>query len=904
MTQTPTPPDNATSLRVLHVVNGEHFSGAERVQSHLGRCLPTLGITADFACVRPGKFADLLDQKRTGDESWGRCHRVAMRFKFDLTAAVRLTRLVRREDYDLLHAHTPRTAMLTAPVAAWTGRPWVYHVHSPATRDSARSLLNRINGAIERFCVRYATAIITVSQSLRTDCIGRGLSADRVHVVPNGVPISTRPPHQPPAPGGPLVLGMIALHRPRKGLEIALQAIAGLGGGDDLTPVRLRVIGPFENSLYRDQILDLVDALGVGDQVEWVGYTDDVATQLEQIDALVLPSLYGEGMPMVVLEAMAAGVPVLATNVEGTPEAITDGVEGLLAQPGDVLELREIIERLASGAADWSAMSAAAVATHARRLSDHAMAAATAAVYRQLFSHQPPAPVAEAAKAFVGNPPVAEAAKAFGGNPPVAEAAKAFGCDPPVAEAAKASGCDPSEALAASATGTPSATVAVLLVEDNEIDARIVQRLLRRANSLDGSAAEFVVTVTRTLAEAVAAVAAKKYDIVLSDLNLPDAFGSQTVATLLGACERTPVVALTGLDEEMIAVEAMRNGASDYFCKDNLTTAALTRTIHYAIERQRVIERLRTVHQQKLGAMAAQREAEARAAVADDLRVAKEAAERANRSKSEFLANMSHELRTPLHGMLSFARFGVRRIDSAGRDKLLEYFKQIEESGEVLLRLLNDLLDLSKLEAGRHDFNFAAVNLAQRLATQVAVFDGSMAERKLTISCRVQPELAEVTADVERIDQVIRNLLSNAVKFAPRGSTIQVWIRNRQATVRLAVGDRGPGIPPDELQMIFDKFAQSTTTKTKAGGTGLGLSICQEIVAAHGGRIGAANRSEGGARFWFELPRVGAETSPVAELPDDELVDVTLSDLDPADSVRLPVASICRSSSRRRSAAP
>ena len=242
---------------------------------------------------------------------------------------------------------------------------------------------------------------------------------------------------------------------------------------------------------------------------------------------------------------------------------------------------------------------------------------------------------------------------------------------------------------------------------------------------------------------------------------------------------------------------------------------------------------------------------------------------------------MSHELRTPLHGLLSFARFGVRRIDTAGRDKLLGYFAQIEESGGVLLRLLNDLLDLSKLEAGRHDFTFSAVNLTQRMASQIAVFDGSMAERRLSIKCRVDPALLDVRADTQRIDQVIRNLLSNAVKFAPRDSQINIWLRNRPGVVRLSIGDRGPGIPPEELQLIFDKFAQSTATKTKAGGTGLGLSICREIIAAHHGRIGAANRSDGGARFWFELPVAGKIEAQSCD-EEDELFDETLWDLDPA----------------------
>ncbi len=123
-------------LKVLHVVNGEHFSGAERVQSHLGRCLPRFGVTAGFACVKPGKFAELL---REQEGHWGKGYDASMQNRFDFRAAVRVRDLVREYGYQLLHAHTPRTAMITSIAAKLTGLPWIYHVHSPAARDSRQA---------------------------------------------------------------------------------------------------------------------------------------------------------------------------------------------------------------------------------------------------------------------------------------------------------------------------------------------------------------------------------------------------------------------------------------------------------------------------------------------------------------------------------------------------------------------------------------------------------------------------------------------------------------------------------------------------------------------------------------------------------------------------------------------
>ena len=176
---------------------------------------------------------------------------------------------------------------------------------------------------------------------------------------------------------------MIALMRARKGLEIAIEAVSQLRNrGDDVV---LRVIGPFETDEYRIAIEDQIDQLRMHEGIERVGFTKDVPAELAKLDAMVLPSLFGEGLPMVVLEAMAAAVPVIATRVEGTPEAVTHGVEGLLAEPRDPGSLANAISELVTGNYDWTTMSEAAFQTHAARFSDHAMARGTAEVYRRLL---------------------------------------------------------------------------------------------------------------------------------------------------------------------------------------------------------------------------------------------------------------------------------------------------------------------------------------------------------------------------------------------------------------------------------------------------------------------------------------------------------------------------------------
>ena len=241
---------------------------------------------------------------------------------------------------------------------------------------------------------------------------------------------------------------------------------------------------------------------------------------------------------------------------------------------------------------------------------------------------------------------------------------------------------------------------------------------------------------------------------------------------------------------------------------------------------------------------------------------AKQEADRANLAKSTFLANMSHELRTPLHGILSFTRFGLKKATTAKPEKLLSYFQQIEGSGELLLSLLNDLLDLAKLESGKMSFEFQEANLKPLVDVVADEFRVRLFEQQLRVACHLPEEPISAVIDPTRFQQIVRNLMGNAVKFSPEQGTIHLKVERREASILLSVQDEGPGIPEGELQAVFEKFIQSSNTKTNAGGTGLGLAICREIVAAHHGKIWVENAPEGGAVFCVELP-VAEEGSPL-----------------------------------------
>jgi PAS domain S-box-containing protein len=243
-----------------------------------------------------------------------------------------------------------------------------------------------------------------------------------------------------------------------------------------------------------------------------------------------------------------------------------------------------------------------------------------------------------------------------------------------------------------------------------------------------------------------------------------------------------------------------------------------------------------------------------------ELRRAVDAAQRANQAKSEFLAKMSHELRTPMHAILSFARLGAQRSGggSVEPDKLAHYFRRIDQSGSRLLALVNDLLDLSRLEAGRMRYDFGQhdlLSLAGSVVQELAPLAGSAGVRLAVEDAGGE---RSVRCDPLRVAQVLRNLLSNAIRFTPAGGEVRVRLEAEAEAVRVTVEDTGVGIPAEELESIFESFVQSSRTRSNAGGTGLGLPICREIVEAHGGRIWAEVRSGGGSRLVFVLPRGGA----------------------------------------------
>ena len=215
---------------------------------------------------------------------------------------------------------------------------------------------------------------------------------------------------------------------------------------------------------------------------------------------------------------------------------------------------------------------------------------------------------------------------------------------------------------------------------------------------------------------------------------------------------------------------------------------------------------------------------------------------------------MSHELRTPMHGILSFTELGLKRLDSLSQEKLRQYLENIQISGTRLLYLLNDLLDLSKLEAGKMQLDVSPINLAELI--EYSINEQDLRLRQKNLSCVFDPIIddSECACDRNRIIQVMTNIIANAIRFSPEAGEIQIDLERDESGFRIRVSDQGPGIPALELDEVFDKFYQSSSNRNQPGSTGLGLSVCREIIELHQGRIWAESNPRQGISILFEIP--------------------------------------------------
>jgi signal transduction histidine kinase len=238
----------------------------------------------------------------------------------------------------------------------------------------------------------------------------------------------------------------------------------------------------------------------------------------------------------------------------------------------------------------------------------------------------------------------------------------------------------------------------------------------------------------------------------------------------------------------------------------------------------------------------------------DELRRLYGELEEASRHKSEFLANMSHELRTPLNAIIGFSQVLGEGMFGEVNKKQAEYLDDILASGNHLLSLINDVLDLSKVEAGQLELEIAPFSLQQALERGVVMVRERALRDGVRVALDTNPEVDVVDGDERRIRQVIFNLLSNAVKFTPAGGAVDVSADRVDGEVWVSVADTGPGLAPEDHERIFSEFQQTEEGMAQGEGTGLGLALSKRLVEMHGGRIWVDSEVEHGSTFVFTLP--------------------------------------------------
>lgn len=352
-------------------------------------------------------------------------------------------------------------------------------------------------------------------------------------------------------------------------------------------------------------------------------------------------------------------------------------------------------------------------------------------------------------------------------------------------------------------------TIYVLLVEDNPGDARLIQHIANEGIHRG----MFQFTHVERIQEALQQLDEKHFDVVVLDLSLPDSHGLNTIRRIHSKCEKTPIVVLTVVKDETTGWKSVREGAQDFLVKGSINSDLFSRSIHYAIERNRL-----------------------------------------DRIKDELMNNVSHELKTPL----TIMQEGISQLQDGiyGKvtDKQKNCLSMVYKNAERLTELIDDLLDMSRLEEGHIELSrdhFDLITLTQGVCEEFSPF---FIKKGLRLEQHYFDQHLEIFADKGKVIQIFNNLLNNALKFTDKG-LVEVIVRKKNRHVECSVHDTGRGIAKEDIPKLFNKFVQFDRENGPGKrGTGLGLAISKGLVELHGGEFSIESEIDKGSVFTFTLP--------------------------------------------------
>jgi signal transduction histidine kinase len=363
----------------------------------------------------------------------------------------------------------------------------------------------------------------------------------------------------------------------------------------------------------------------------------------------------------------------------------------------------------------------------------------------------------------------------------------------------------------------------VLLVEDNAGDARLLHEMF--STEKPGS---FELTHLSRMSEAMICLGKGGIDVVLLDLGLPDAHGLDTVRQAHAAAPSVPLIVLTGLDDEALAAEAMKEGAQDYLIKGQIENRALPRALRHAIERHRMQTETELIRTHQL------------------------------QFKDEFLSHVSHELRSPLTAIYQFVTILQDRLAGELNVEQHDYLGIVLRNVKQLQSMINDLVEVTRMQAGKLEIEPQCTAVSEAILYAVNTLQGVATAKGVALNSEIELQLPSVYADPTRVRQILIILLDNAIKFTPPNGAVTVRVRvfgEDPNLLVVEVRDAGCGISPDMTERIFERLFQTPDPATAGRkGLGLGLFICKELVIRQGGQIWVTSAPGKGAVFFVTLP--------------------------------------------------